>query len=64
VGRKGRELARRLIEQRPDLRVLFTSGDPDKIIGHDGVLNEGVHFIPKPYTLDTLAARIRKVLDR
>ena len=59
----GRELAKRLLEMRSDIKVLFTSGYTQNVIGHHGVLDEGVQFLSKPYSLNTLGARVRDVLD-
>ncbi len=59
----GRELARRLSEERPGLRVLYASGYTENVIAHRGVLDDGVAFIAKPFTHDTFAARVRAVLD-
>jgi signal transduction histidine kinase/ActR/RegA family two-component response regulator len=58
----GPELARRLAELLPDLKVLYMSGYTDEAIVHHGVLNEGVAFMEKPFTPDTLARRVREVL--
>jgi CheY-like chemotaxis protein len=59
----GRELYHVLRRGRPDLKVLFMSGYPSNVIGHHGVLDEGMQFIHKPFTLHTLPAKIRQVLD-
>lgn len=59
----GRELANRLIAQRPALRCLFMSGYTADVIVHSGVLDEGVHFIAKPFNRDQLAHKVREVLD-
>jgi len=60
----GHELAGRLAALRPGLRVLYTSGyTPDAIV-QQGVLEEGIEFLQKPYTPTALAARIREVLDK
>jgi two-component system, cell cycle sensor histidine kinase and response regulator CckA len=59
----GPALAERLRALRPDVRVLFTSGYTANVIVHHGVLKEGIQFLPKPYSLSTLARRIREVLD-
>jgi two-component system, cell cycle sensor histidine kinase and response regulator CckA len=59
----GPALAERLRALRPDVRVLFTSGYTANVIVHHGVLKEGIQFLPKPYSLVTLARRIREVLD-
>lgn len=59
----GKQLAERLVEARPGLRVLFTSGYAEGEIVHQGVLDEGTHFIPKPFLADDLTRRVREVLD-
>jgi CheY-like chemotaxis protein len=62
-GMNGRELAMRLDETRPSLRVLFMSGYTDDAIVHRGVLDESANFIQKPFMPDGLARRVREVLD-
>ena len=59
----GRELATRLTAKRPGLKVLYASGYTDDAIVQHGVLDPSVHFIQKPYTPASLAARVRQVLD-
>jgi len=59
----GRELAGRLLALFPDLRRLFMSGYTANIIAHHGVLEDGIHFIQKPFTLGDLAAKLQKVLS-
>ncbi len=46
-----------------DLKILFTSGYTDDAITHDGVLEPGVEFLPKPYTPATLGRKVREMLD-
>ncbi len=60
----GRELAERLIKMRPGIKVLYTSGYTQNIIAHHGVLDDGIQFVAKPYSLDSLTARVREVLDQ
>jgi len=59
----GRALAKRLVEMKPRLRCLFISGYTAKIITQHGVLDEGVYFIQKPFSIKELAAKIRETLD-
>jgi DNA-binding NtrC family response regulator len=59
----GRQLAERLAQSRPETRVIYTSGYTDNAIVHQGVLDPGVAFIQKPYTLDILLQMVRRVLD-
>ncbi|AMV71084.1 hypothetical protein JCM30471_29030 [Desulfuromonas carbonis] len=58
----GRELAEKLQARYPGLRCLFMSGYTADIITHRGVLDEGVQFIQKPFTLKALGAKVREVL--
>ncbi|HMA93657.1 MAG TPA: PAS domain S-box protein [Polyangiaceae bacterium] len=60
----GRELAKRLAELHPETKVLFTSGYTEDVIIHHGVLEKHIQFISKPYSLRSLAAKIRAILDR
>jgi len=62
-GINGRQLAERLAESHPETRVLFTSGYTENIIAHHGIIDQGINFISKPYTLDALARRVRGILD-
>ena len=62
-GINGRILADRARQQRPDLPVLYTTGYTRNAIVHNGVLDPGVFFLAKPFTLDQLAAKVRQVLD-
>jgi PAS domain S-box-containing protein len=59
----GPELAGRIRELQPDVRVLFASGYTDNAIVHHGVLDPGVAFLQKPYTAVELSAKVRQVLD-
>ncbi|WP_306545918.1 PAS domain S-box protein [Desulfobulbus sp.] len=59
----GRDLAKNLLTLYPDLKRLFMSGYTANVIAHHGVLDEGVHFIQKPFTLKGLAAKVRGALS-
>ena len=58
----GRDLARNLLPLYPHLKRLFMSGYTANVIAHHGVLDEGVQFLQKPFTMQDLAAKIRAVL--
>jgi PAS domain S-box-containing protein len=62
-GMGGRELANAARAQRPELKVLFTSGYTENSIDQNGRLDSDVEFLSKPYRRDQLAAKVRKVLD-
>jgi len=62
-GMKGHEVARRLKEVRPGLSVLFMSGYTENAIVHHGRLDDGVHFIAKPFAREQLARKVTQVLD-
>ncbi len=62
-GMSGRVLADRLAQLRSETRVLFTSGYTDDAIVHHGILRTGTAFLQKPYVLDSLARKVREVLD-
>ncbi|WP_066658322.1 MULTISPECIES: CHASE3 domain-containing protein [unclassified Sphingomonas] len=59
----GRVLSDRAREQRPGLKVLYTTGYTRNAIVHNGMLDHDVAFIAKPFTVQQLATKIREVLD-
>ena len=59
----GRELAQELARRIPDIKVLYASGYTENIIAHHGVLKEGVRFLPKPYTLNSLGRAVHDALE-
>ncbi|TIN90210.1 MAG: response regulator, partial [Mesorhizobium sp.] len=60
----GRELVDQLKRTHPSLKVLYTTGYTRNAIVHNGTLDFGTELLTKPYTIDELAEKIRKVLDR
>ncbi len=62
-GRNGRELAGNLLSDYPDLKRLFMSGYTANVIAHHGVLDEGVHFIQKPFSMSDLGRKLREALE-
>jgi CheY-like chemotaxis protein len=59
----GRVLADRLAPRRPELKILYMSGYTDNAIVHQGVLDPGTAFLPKPFSPDALVRKVREVLD-
>jgi two-component system, cell cycle sensor histidine kinase and response regulator CckA len=59
----GRDLAKSLLALYPDLRRLFMSGYTANVIAHRGVLDEGVHFIQKPFSTKELGLKVREALS-
>ncbi len=59
----GRELAKNLLSLYPHLRRLFMSGYTADVIAAHGVLDDGTHFIQKPFTMKTLSEKVREALD-
>lgn len=63
-GMNGREIYQELKEKMPRLKVLYMSGYSSNVIAHHGILDEGVDFIQKPFTLSILSAKVRQLLDK
>ncbi|MFH2064365.1 MAG: response regulator [Pseudomonadota bacterium] len=59
----GRDLWKKIAAVRPEIRTLYMSGYTSNVIAHHGVLEEGFHFLQKPFSIHTLAAKVRDVLD-
>ncbi len=63
-GMGGRELASNIRTSRPKTKILYLSGYTEDAVVHEGVLESGASFLQKPFTLQTLARKVREVLDR
>jgi len=58
----GMELAKYVKSVHPNTLILFTSGYTDDHIVHDSSLDEGIHFLHKPYSIEALSEKVREVL--
>ena len=59
----GRKLADAALEMRPDVKILFTTGYTRNAVVHNGMLDAGVAFLPKPFSVTQLGIKVREVLD-
>jgi PAS domain S-box-containing protein len=62
-GMNGRELAQRISEIRPNVKILYMSGYTENVIGRNGTLDAGVRLLQKPFSLRDLKSKVREVLD-
>ena len=60
----GKELFEKVSGIYPNVRVIYMSGYSENVIAHHGVIDEGVNFIQKPFSIKTLSAKVREVLDK
>ena len=59
----GRELAERLLQEKPSLKVIYASGYSAEVAAKNFPLAEGVNFLAKPFQTFKLAQTVRKNLD-
>lgn len=59
----GREIHQKISEYYPGIKVLYISGYTDNVIAHHGILEEGVNFLQKPFSIQNLLRKVRMVLD-
>lgn len=62
-GMNGKALREQLQATHPEMKCLFMSGYTADVIACHGVLDEGVHFLQKPFTIQSLAEKVREILD-
>ncbi|MBF0468999.1 MAG: transporter substrate-binding domain-containing protein [Desulfamplus sp.] len=60
----GRELVEKILEIAPDISYLFISGYTANLIARHGILDKEPHFLQKPFSIDELSKKIRKILDK
>jgi PAS domain S-box-containing protein len=63
-GLTGRQLAERLQQDRPDLKVIFTSGYSPELVGWENTSENSIAFLQKPYSFGRLAQTVRRQLDQ
>jgi signal transduction histidine kinase/CheY-like chemotaxis protein len=63
-GMSGRQLADEAKRMAPEMKILFTTGYTANAIVHNGVIDADVDLLQKPFAFDTLARKVRTVLDR
>jgi DNA-binding NtrC family response regulator len=63
-GMNGRDLAKNLLLNNPHLSCLFMSGYTADVIALQGILDEGIQFIQKPFSKHDLANKVRTVLEK
>jgi two-component system cell cycle sensor histidine kinase/response regulator CckA len=63
-GMNGSQLKERIQNLIPDLKVLFMSGYTADAVAHRGILDGDIHFLQKPFSIQSLAEKVREVLDR
>lgn len=59
-GYQGQTALLKVAEQIPGIKVMYLSGYADDVIVHHGVLDEGIHFIQKPFSINALTTKVRK----
>ncbi len=59
----GKELSDRFYELYPGIKTLFMSGYTADALGHRGILEQDIHFIQKPFSKESLAFKVKKILD-
>ena len=62
-GVSGRELAEHALREKPQVKVIYSSGYSLDVVNPDFVMNEGTHFLQKPYNPETLARAVRECLN-
>lgn len=63
-GQNGRDLANDLRALCPKLRILFISGYPENVVTKNGIQEDGMFYLPKPFSLRSLTRKVRHVLDQ
>ncbi|MBN2390098.1 MAG: PAS domain S-box protein [Anaerolineae bacterium] len=59
----GQELYQHIATLHPTIKVLYMSGYTDNVVVHHGILEPGINFLQKPFTIDNLTRKVRQILD-
>ena len=62
-GQNGRDLANDLRSVSPKLKIIFTSGYPENVVTRHGIQADGMFYLPKPFSLQSLTRKVRQVLE-
>ncbi|HYL15060.1 MAG TPA: hypothetical protein VEV41_18615 [Terriglobales bacterium] len=62
-GKSGTDLAEILMQSRPEIRLLYTSGYTDDFVSQQEVLSRRTSLLEKPFSLESLLGKVREVLD-
>ena len=63
-GQNGHDLANDLRSICPNLRIIFVSGYPENVVTRRGVQEDGMFYLPKPFSLQSLTRKVRQVLEQ
>jgi two-component system cell cycle sensor histidine kinase/response regulator CckA len=63
-GQNGRDLANELRSIRPNLKIIFISGYPENVVTRHGIQEDGMSYLPKPFSLQSLTRKVRQVLEQ
>ncbi len=63
-GQNGRDLATDLRYVCPKLRIIFVSGYPENVVTRQGLQEDGMFYLPKPFSAQSLTRKVRQVLEQ
>jgi DNA-binding response OmpR family regulator len=63
-GQNGRDLATDLRIVSPKLKIIFISGYPENVVTRQGLQEDGMFYLPKPFSAQSLTRKVRQVLER
>jgi DNA-binding response OmpR family regulator len=63
-GQNGRDLANELRSVCPELKIIFISGYPENVVTRHGIQEDGMFYLPKPFSLQSLTRKVKQVLEQ